>query len=149
MVSCGLQNLNGTFCGTSKPLNMIESRFLMIFLVLNTLFLLFFAVWLLIASVANILSHFNLDKHHLHFGFSCLTGANIFYCLFWGFQTVQKCTFYFPATTLTFKNITITFFVVCFSLNLSFVPFSSIFTWKCINHSYLLSVYTLDTPNTG
>ena len=36
--------------------------------------------------------------------------------------------------------------VVSFSLNMLFLPFSEILTWKYFNHGYLVEVYTLNTP---
>ena len=115
----------------------------------------FFWVYLVIASAARIFWHFNLENHHLHFAFSLRTAVGLFSSWFWGFQILHTCTiicmfvqrvpkgnFYLHVTTLTSKNITSTFFFVCFSVNMSVIPFSGIFPWKCIKHSYLVAVYT-------
>ena len=61
---------------------------------------------------------------------------------------IQKRNCYLSVTTLTSKNITCAWFIVCFHLNMFFLPFSVILTWKCINHTYFVWRYTLNTPNT-
>ena len=61
-------------------------------------------------------------------------------CLFPG--RVQKRNCYLSVSTLTSKDISSTLFILCFSLNVFVLPFSGILTWKSINHSYLVPVYT-------
>ena len=58
---------------------------------------------------------------------------------------MHKRHFYLSGSTLTSKNISRTLFVVCLSVNMFFVPFSGILTCKCINDSYPVAVYTLNT----
>ena len=82
MHSFGLQNLNRTFLLTSKPLNMWGSTLFIVCVVLNTLFLLFYAFQFVIASVALMLCHFNLEKHHSYLALSFLTTVDLFHCLF-------------------------------------------------------------------
>ena len=95
--------------------------------------------------------HFNFEKHHSYFGLSFLTTVDIFYCLFWGFQTLnrytvpylfvdraQKCNCYLYIITLTSKNICGTLFVVCLSLNMLFLPFPCILTWNASTIPILL-----------
>ena len=58
------------------------------------------------------------------------------------FDIVQKRNSYLSIPTLTSKNISSTLFVVRFCLNMFALPICGIFTWKCINHSYLVLVHT-------
>ena len=138
MLSFDLQNFNHTFPLTLKRLNILNSTFLVVCLLLNTLFLLFFEVQLLIASAEPILLHFKVEKDHSYFLFSFLTSVDLFYFFFWGFQTlntytalclfvdrIQKRNYYFTVSTLTSKNVSRTLSVVCFSLNMLFLPFSA------------------------
>ena len=93
--------------------------------------------------------------------FSFLTTVDHFQCLFWSFWTqnrytlpclfvnrVQKRKRYVSEISLTSKNISATYFVICLSLHMFSLPFWGIFILKSMNHIYLLSVYTLNTPNT-
>ena len=48
-------------------------------------------------------------------------------------------------STLTTENISGTLFVFCLSLKMFCIPFSDILTWKCINHTYLVEDYSLNT----
>ena len=64
---------------------------------------------------------------------------------------VEKCNSYVSVRTLTTKNITSTFIVVCFSLNMLFLSEYGIvtsLTRKFMNHTYLVEVYTLNTQRT-
>ena len=63
-------------------------------------------------------------------------------------ERIQRRNCYLRVTTLTFKNISRTLLVVFLSLNMLFLPFSGILTWKCINNSYPVAVDTLNTPST-
>ena len=161
MLSFLLENVSCTFFLTLKPLNMLNSTLFVVCLLVNTLFPLFFAVWLVIASAAPILLHFHLEKNYSYFGFSFLTTVDLFYCLFSGFimlntytvpglvdDRVQKRNCFLSGSILTPKNISGTLFVVFLSLNMFFLAFCGILTWKCINHSYLVAVYSLNIPRT-
>ena len=102
---------------------------------------------------------FNGGKHRCCLALSFLTTTVHFsYCLFEGFSElntytvpclfiygVHKPHYYMWESTLTSKKISATLFVVCLSLNMFFVPFSCILTWKYINHTYPVAVYTLNT----
>ena len=60
---------------------------------------------------------------------------------------VQKRKCYVSEINLTSKSISATYFVICLSLHV----FSTVFRHlilKSMNHIYLLSVYTLNTPST-
>ena len=46
------------------------------------------------------------------------------------------------------KNISSVFFVIYLSLYIFFLLFPGIWTSKNINRSYVVAVYTLNTPNT-
>ena len=85
MLSFGLQNIKPTLFLFPKHLNMLVDTLFFVCLLLNTLFLLFFVVSLIIASAASILLHFNLENHSGYFAFSFLTTVDVFYCLFGGF----------------------------------------------------------------
>ena len=61
----------------------------------------------------------------------------------------QKRHFYLTVTTLTSKNISRTFFVVCLPLNTFFLPFTCILTCRYINQFHPVWVYTLNTQSTG
>ena len=141
---------------------MLGGTLLVVCFHLNTLFLLFFPVSLVIGSATPILLHCHLEKHHSHFAFSFLTTVDLFYCLFWGFWTlntytvpclfverIQKRNCYLSASTLKSKNISGTLFLVCLSLHMFFIVFSALLTWKCINRSYVVpnlhSKYSKDT----
>ena len=56
----------------------------------------------------------------------------------------KKRSCYPSIKTLAFKNFSDRLFVVCFSLNMLFLPFSRILTCKSINNSYPVPVYTLN-----
>ena len=77
-VTFGVENINHTFFLTLKPLNMLSSTLFVVCLLLNTLFLLFFQVKVVIRSAAAILLHFNLEKHNSYIGFSLLTTVDTF-----------------------------------------------------------------------
>ena len=111
--------------------------------------------------MAPVLLHFNVEEHNLYFRFSFLTSVDLFNFLFAGvsklntyivpsllLERVGKCNYYVSISTLISKNISGIFFVVSLSRNLLFQPFSNILTWKTINHTYLLAVYTLNTSRT-
>ena len=55
---------------------------------------------------------------------------------------VQKRNCYLSIRTLTSKNISGNLILVCFPLNMFFLPFSAILTRKCINYTYFAAVYT-------
>ena len=64
-----------------------------------------------------------------------------------GSQSI-KTQFYLLVIILTLKNISSNLFVVYFSVNMYYVPFSSVLTWKSVNHIYLFLVYFLNTRRT-
>ena len=130
--------------------------FLVVCFLLNTLFLLLFEIELVNSSAAPIFSHFLLGKDDSYFHVSFPTTADHFYFLYSVFETlntytvtsmfvdrVQKRHFYLFVIC---KNISGNLFVVYFSLNMFFLPFFGVITWKSINHSYLVAVYTLNPP---
>ena len=51
-------------------------------------------------------------------------------------------------TTLTSKNVCGTLIVLYLFLNMFFVRFSSILTWKYFKHTYVVAVSTLNAPST-
>ena len=153
--------MSRTYLVTCKPLTVLRSTLFVVCLLVNMLFLLFSAVKLVNAWAAPTLLLFNVEKHHSYVTFSVLITVDLFYCLFWGFPKlhtytapwlfvgrVQKRNSYFSVGTLTSKNISDTWFIVCFSLNMLFLPFSGILTWKCINHTCVVAVHALNTPRT-
>ena len=142
MLSFGVQNINHTSFVISKLPDMFLVTLFVVCLLLNVLLLLFFAVWLVITSAEPVLLHFNLEKHHSYFAFSLWATVDLFYCLFWSFQTlntytlpllfvgrVQKDHCYLSVNTSTCKNISRTLFVVYLALIMFFVPFSNTLTW--------------------
>ena len=80
--SFALQNINRTFFLTLKPLIILSSTLFLVCVLPYTLFLLFFAVKLVIASAKSILFHFNLEKYNSYLCFSVLATVDLFYCLF-------------------------------------------------------------------
>ena len=50
--------------------------------------------------------------------------------------------------TLSSKDISGTWFIVFFHLDMWFPPISDFLTWKSINDTYIVAVYTLNTPST-
>ena len=109
MPSFGVQNLNRTFFLTSKPLTMLGCPLFVVCLLLNTLFLLFFAVYLVTASAARIILHINLEKYHSHFACTFLTTGDFFFLLIFRF--------------LNSKYIHCTFLVCCQSPKTQVLPF--------------------------
>ena len=155
------QNINRTFFFTWKHLNVLRGIFFVFCLLLNTLFLLFFVVQLVIPIAKSLVCRLNLEKHHSYLAFSFATIFELFYWLFWGFlaintytvscffvDKVQKCNGYLSGSILKSKKVSCTWFFVCLSLNIVLPPFSYILTRNCNNHTYLVAVYTLNTPNT-
>ena len=65
-------------------------------------------------------------------------------CLFTG---LKKRNYYLSLTNLTTKDISGILFGVSLFLNMLFLPFSCFSTWKCINDTYLIPGYTLNTPS--
>ena len=63
---------------------MLGGTLFVVSLILNTLFLLLFAVEHITGSDAVILFKFNVEKHPLYLGFIYATIVDLFYCLFWG-----------------------------------------------------------------
>ena len=92
MLSFGVEKINRTFFLSSKPLNVLGGTFFVVCSLVNTLFLLFFAVYFVIESPAATLLHFNLEIYHSYFAFSFLTTVDLFYCLFRGFRTLNTYT---------------------------------------------------------
>ena len=120
----GLPTINRMFFVTLKPLNMLDGTLFVVSLRLNTLFLIFFpAAW-----PEPTFFLFNLEKNHSYFAFSFVTTVNLFYCLLWGFRTLNTytigCLFrLLPfCKQLTSKNINSNLFVACFSVNNLFPP---------------------------
>ena len=66
-------------------------------------------------------------------------------CLF--VDRVEKYNGYISVSTLTSKNISVTLVAVCLNLNIFFLPFSGLLTWKCIEYTYLVAVYTQNTAS--
>ena len=81
----GLQYVNSIFFLTLKLRNMLGGTLFVVFQLVNTLFLLFFAISFVIALVAPILLHFNLKKHHSYCAFSFVAIVDVVCCLFWSF----------------------------------------------------------------
>ena len=105
--------------------------------------------------------HFKLEKHHSYLAFGFITTDDFIYYLFQSFLVLIKytvpCLFIYSVqkrhcslsvSTLASRNISNTLFVVSFSLNTSFLPFSGILTFKYIKHTYPVAVYTLNTRST-
>ena len=74
--------------------------------------------------------------------------VNTFTVLGFFVDRVQKCNCYLSASTLTSKNISGVLSVACWSLCMLLLSFPGILTWKCIYHSCLVAVYTLNTGST-
>ena len=139
----GGQNINRTFCFSSKRLNMLGGTLFVVCFLLNTLFLLFFAVELIIASALVICWR--------------LTRKNIFRTLllsFWPLLTffnahdlLRKGYCNLPVRTLTSKKVDGTLFVVWSSLNKFLLPFSGTLTWKCMHDTFPVPVYTVETSS--
>ena len=55
---------------------------------------------------------------------------------------VEKSNCYLSVIILPSQNISGTLFLVCWSPYILRLPFSCILTWKCINDSYSVAVYT-------
>ena len=162
MLAFGIQNINQSFFLTSKPLNILRCTLFVFCLPLNTLVLLFFSAQVVIASAAQILLHFHRKKHHFR-AFVLVLWFNYWPYLVLTLRLLNNkhpvpCSFFWQSPKMQFvrfrqnlksKNITGTLSLVWLSLKLFFLPFSSIFTWKWINHTYLVAVYTLNTPSTS
>ena len=81
------------------------------------------------ASAAPIMFHFNPgNAKYLHYTLS----------ISWQGPKMKLLPF---VSSFTSENITGTFFVFLESLSMDSLPFSSILTWKYINHSYLLAIF--------
>ena len=132
MLYFGLRNINRTFFLISKPLNMLDGTLFVFSLLLNMLFLLLFAVFCLPCLL--LILRFSNEKY-IH----CTLLVS------WQSPKTQFLPF---RSRLVSKNISGTLFIVCLSLYMFYLPFSGIFTRKCINYSYLLTVYTLNPPST-
>ena len=65
MLSFAFQNVNRTIVLTSNPQNILAGTLFVIYLLLNTLILLLFAVSLVTVSAASSLFHLKLEKDHL------------------------------------------------------------------------------------
>ena len=132
MLYFGPRNTNRTFFLISKSLNMLDGTLFVFSLLLSMLFLLLFAVFcspclLLILRFSN--------KKYIH-------------CTLLVSGQSPKTRFLPFRSSLVSKNISGTLFIVCLSLYMFYLPFSGIFTRKCINYSYLLTAYTLNPPST-
>ena len=64
---------------------MLDSTLFFDCLLLKTLFLLFFAIYLVNVSAGPILWDFNLEQHHSYFAFCFMTNVDLFYYFFWSF----------------------------------------------------------------
>ena len=111
MLSCGFLNFNGTFLLNCKTANMLGGTLFILCLLLNTFFLLVFAVYLGITSAAPIVLHFNLEKQHLPFTMS------------FGLRNTNR-TFVLLLKSL--KVLGGTLFVVCLPLNTLFLLFFAV-----------------------
>ena len=159
MLSFGLQNINRTFFLTPKPLNMLRGTLFVVSSVANTFFLLLFTVWIVIGHrhlCCCILTRRNIIRTWLLAFWLLLTyftayfeflNAKYIHCALlvcWRSPKTQLLPF---IRTLISKNISTTLFVVHLYLNMFFLHFSDILTSKCIHHSYLVLVCTLNTPS--
>ena len=79
MLSFHFQNFNATFLLISKPQNMLAATFFVVCVLLNTSFVLSFAAYLVIASVAQMFFYFNLKNHYSCFPFNFLTIGDLLY----------------------------------------------------------------------
>ena len=71
---------------------MLGGKFFVVSLFVNTLFLLVFAAYLVIASAAPIFLHLNFEKQHPYFRFTFVTAVDVFQWLFSGVQTLNTYT---------------------------------------------------------
>ena len=96
---------------------MLGGTFFVVCLLLNSLFLRFLKVQLVIASAAAILLHFYVEKHPRYFLFSVLTHSWHFPLLIFGFLNAKYiyCTLFFCAKL---RNINPTFFLTSIRLNI-------------------------------
>ena len=62
---------------------------------------------------------------------------------------VEKYNRYISESILTSTNLSGTLFVVSFSVNMLFVSFSRVLSWKCINHTDIVALSTLNTQRTA
>ena len=143
------QNINRTVFLTSRPLNMLRSASIVFWLLLNTSSFFFFRISLWLHQRRHQLCCILISKDLIRTLLLALWPLLIFFhCLFWGFpklntytvpclfvDRVQKCNSCLSVRTLTCNNSSGTLFFVCFSVNMFFLPFSTILTWKSINHS--------------
>ena len=75
---------------TYKPRRMLIHTFLNVYLLLNTLFLLCFAVWVVIASATSILLRLLLEKCHSYFSFSFVTAVELLCILLVGGECLKR-----------------------------------------------------------
>ena len=81
MLCSGLQNIYCSFILSSKPLNMLDGTLFVVCFLRKTLFLLVFAIKLVITSVAVIFLRFNFRKNQSLFRFSVLLTTIDFFSL--------------------------------------------------------------------
>ena len=141
----GLQNINRAFSLTSKSLDMLGDALFGICLLLNALFLLLGAASLVLASAGSIFLHFNMKNIRillLDFG-PFMTVFTVYIEVFKGqmhtlylaclLTESKKRNCYLSVRISISKNISSTFVVVCFSLDMLLLPFSGILTLEFIN----------------
>ena len=134
MVPVGLEKFNHTVLFPSKCLDMLGGTFFVVCLVFNGLFLLFFAVELVVESPYVSCCIFTSKDYHWYFPFRFLTTVDLFYCLFWSFwkinkytvpslflEEVQKINCYLSVSSLTSKNIKIYLSCTCLTFKTSIV----------------------------
>ena len=92
MLSFGFKNISGNFFLPWRPVNILGGTLFNFCRLLNMLFPVVFSIYLGITSPALMLLHFDLEKHHWYFALKFLTTVDLFYYLFWIFQTINKDT---------------------------------------------------------
>ena len=126
-----LQNINRTFLPTWKTINILDVTSFLVCLLLNTLFTpAFCSFWGFLLLILR---------------FSTL---NIYTLPSLFVDRVQKWSYYLSLRTSISKNTSGTLYVGCLFRNLLFILLLHILFSKCLNHSYLWSVYTINTPRT-
>ena len=149
LVFCfGLQNTNRTFVPTSKALNMLDWALFVVCLLVDTLFLLF----------SGILTCNCISRTYLVAVYSLNTPSTPC-CLFLtakniplGFGVVLRPSKHQPYLCSNFKSskyVRLSLVCCLFACTYTLVlVFWGILTCNCISRTYLVAVYTLNTPST-
>ena len=148
MLHFDLETINRIFFLSLQPLNIRRYLVCCFFAskyVISGFF--FFAFSVAIQRMAPTFSPFKLEKYHLCFPFSFETTVNLFLLLILGFLNAK----YIHFRWLFVERVQKGNCCLCkrFSLNMFLSPFCGILTRKCINHRYLVTVYTLNKPSTS